>query len=114
MRAVLSDVLDRLVRRIDHPHRENEIEKFRRPILLRRVPQSLILERGKVREGGFVGAQFHLLLREARREFAQKFRRDRAMHEHGLDRVADAGALHLGVDHDLLGHRRGRRPRRRR
>ena len=104
VRTELSDVRDGLVRRIDHPQSENEIEVFRRPIGFRGVPERLITQCRKFREGGLIGAQLDFFFRETRCEFSQKLGRDGAMHEHGLDRIADAGPLRLGVRHDLHRH----------
>ena len=44
MRTELSDVRDGLVRRINHPESENEIEVFRRPIGFRGVTKRLIIQ----------------------------------------------------------------------
>ena len=75
-----------------------EIEEFRRPIFFRGVLELRIIERGQVPRKPFRRRAVHTFFSAKRgREFAQKRGRDSAMHEHGFDRVADAGALRLGV-----------------
>ncbi len=100
----LADVRDGVVRRSDDSQSEDEIEKLGPPIFLGRVPERLVIERGELGESSLVGAQFDFFLRQAWRELAQESRRNFAMDEHGLERVADAGPLGFAVKDDFERH----------
>src|SRR5262249_1995733 len=94
-RPVAFDELERFLEGTDDPHRENLVEVLGRPVVFG--------SRGRARNdcpGCGAAAYFNPLGRERADEPGQETRRDLAVDEEGFDRVADGGALRLGVDAD--------------
>ena len=61
-----------------------------------RVPSTIFQDRKRLRRG----AQFDIALRQAGGHHRQEAFCHRSMHQDGVEGVADAGALHLGILHD--------------
>ena len=93
------DVPDRLGEVVDDLHREDEVEVLRVPVL---VPGRA--RRGKQRARAGAAAKLDAGGAEASRDGGKERGSDVAMHEQGLDGVADPRPLRLGVVHQVGGH----------
>ena len=94
------DVLDRLLKIVDHPHRENQVEKFgsivlgnhRRAASRNQPPRPLATPQLDLARGKVAGHQ------------RQKALGNITVDEQAFHGVADPRTLALGVDHDRAGH----------
>src|SRR4051812_1790125 len=101
-RAVLVDVLDRLLDGVDDLHREHEREELGVPVLVGGLPQrgGEVLAGGRVRAP--VDAQLDALRLQRPQRTRQELGRGIDVDEQRLGGVADAGPLRLRVDRDAL------------
>ena len=115
MRAVALDMPDRGVHAVDHLGGDDGVEIFGRPVLLARRLHARIDGARRL-----VAAHLAAGIEQHGDERLEMRRRRRAIDQQRLGRAADAGAPHLGVEHDASSpcrawppcpHRRGRCPR---
>ena len=104
LQTVLLDMVDCLLQSIHDPYAQNQRKPLRVKVVgaggqHMRLARCILEHRVGIR----VGAQFHLLLGQARRHGRQEARGHGAMHQHCVQRIAGAGALRFGIDDDVDG-----------
>ena len=99
-RTVTLDMRDRRIDAVDHPGGDDGVKIFGVPIGFARRLHAAVdrLHRG-------VAADFAAGVEQHEDQRLEQFRRSGPIDEQRLGRSAHAGAAHLGVEHDRLGHR---------
>ena len=97
------DVVNRAAHAVHDADVQDVVVVFREPVLF---GCRLQVERCRLQDFArrVVSEKFYLFICELLRHLRKKLFRNGFVHEQGLRRVADAGALHLGVHGDFLGH----------
>ncbi len=99
--AIAGDMGERAVKAFHDFHREDRFEILGAPVLFRGR------QHGRhERACGLVSAQLTTALQEVRGDLRQKGLGDGLIHQQGLQRAADAGAAHLGIESELDSHLR--------
>ncbi len=99
VRAVAIDEIDRVLDAIHQLHRDNRLQILSRPVRFGRRDDA-----GIDRARAFVAAHLAAGAGQVVDDARQLRRRHRAVDQQGFRRAADAGAPHLGVEHDVARH----------